>query len=96
MAVEGKVAAGEAAGKGVAAAPAPTPEPLFHAVAKWDFKGADEEDLPLTKGDVVAVTQTKPDGWWVGERVATIISGSHCDHSVGVFPGNYMQQVGWC
>lgn len=45
---------------------------LILAKALYDYSAAIPEECSFRKGDIVLVTKTQDDGWWVGE-----IAGSH-------------------
>lgn len=56
------------------------PTPATEATALWDFHGEGDE-LPLAKGDVVAVLQRFPDAWWSVRNEAG---------RTGLVPSNYL------
>lgn len=38
-----------------------------YAVAKYSYEPQREDELRLSKGDVVTVTEKSSDGWWKGQ-----------------------------
>mmetsp|Transcript_31046 Transcript_31046/g.82562 ORF Transcript_31046/g.82562 Transcript_31046/m.82562 type:complete len:273 (-) Transcript_31046:96-914(-) len=53
------------------------------ARAIYDYNAADDDEVSLTKGDLVKITDQSDDGWWdgaIGEKV-------------GLFPANYVQVI---
>jgi len=56
----------------------------FHARVMRDFFKEGKRYLKITKGDIVQITETRKDGWWLGSG----ISGE-----VGFLPGNHVVQV---
>ncbi|CAG0890132.1 unnamed protein product [Cyprideis torosa] len=40
----------------------------FKVVAKFDFDGKDEEDLPFRKGDILTVIREDEEGWWTARN----------------------------
>ncbi|VDN55425.1 unnamed protein product [Dracunculus medinensis] len=55
------------------------------AITVHDYKAGQEDELCLTKGDLVNILRKMPDGWFYGERVN--------DGAGGWFPSSYVQQV---
>jgi hypothetical protein len=56
-------------------------EPLFSAIALWDYAPVEEGEISLTRGQAVSVLLTEEDGWWYGMNGEGVI---------GVFPGSYV------
>lgn len=55
---------------------------LMTAVAKYSYEPQREDELRLTKGDVVDVLEKSSDGWWKGV----------CRNETGWFPSNYVDE----
>ncbi|VDD93874.1 unnamed protein product [Enterobius vermicularis] len=55
---------------------------LMTAVAKYSYEPQREDELRLTKGDVVDVLEKSSDGWWKGV----------CHGKTGWFPSNYVDE----
>lgn len=55
---------------------------LMKAVAKYSYEPQREDELRLTKGDVVDVLEKSSDGWWKGV----------CRGETGWFPSNYVDE----
>ncbi|CAD6185435.1 unnamed protein product [Caenorhabditis auriculariae] len=53
------------------------------AIAKFSYEPRLEDELKLTKGDIVYVVEKSTDGWWKGENGG----------STGWFPSNYVDEV---
>ncbi|VDN50765.1 unnamed protein product [Dracunculus medinensis] len=53
-----------------------------YAVAKYSYEPQREDELRLSKGDVVTVTEKSSDGWWKGQ----------CHSQTGWFPSNYIDE----
>ena len=57
-----------------------------HTLAKafHNYKPQSENEIELTKGDVLKVFEKFENGWWVGET---------SDGKLGVFPGSYVKEI---
>ncbi|KAJ7062816.1 hypothetical protein C8F01DRAFT_986298 [Mycena amicta] len=80
--------------------PPPTPAPpegkdsdsdrvLFYGSffqALYDYKATSPEEFDFQPGDVIAVTATPPDGWWLGE----LLDERRRVEGRNVFPSNYV------
>ncbi|GAA5990288.1 hypothetical protein JCM11641_006388 [Rhodosporidiobolus odoratus] len=45
---------------------------LFYVNALFDYAASSAEEFSFSTGDVIAVTDTDPDGWWKGNRVGDV------------------------
>ncbi|CAO1615528.1 unnamed protein product [Sympodiomycopsis kandeliae] len=58
---------------------------LFYVKAMYDYSGATDEEFSFTTGDIIAVTQTDPDGWWQGE----LLDEARRRRGANTFPSNF-------
>lgn len=58
---------------------------LEQFVAVWDFEPSKNDELGLTKGDIVFVVKRYQDGWYRGIR--------YRDYQAGCFPGNFVKKA---
>jgi hypothetical protein len=67
------------------ATPAPPPykNEIGHAVALYDYPGNEANDLSLSRGDHISVTEHMNAEWWSGTNVRT--------RKEGIFPANYVR-----
>ncbi|XP_043190000.1 adapter molecule Crk-like, partial [Amphibalanus amphitrite] len=63
----------------------PAPRRVERVVAKYDFDGRDEEDLPFKKGDVLTVVSKDEEQWWTARDSLG---------QTGSIPVPYVQKVG--
>ncbi|KAI5481079.1 hypothetical protein MNV49_006265 [Pseudohyphozyma bogoriensis] len=57
---------------------------LFYVNAIYDYEPQGPEEFAFSKGDVIGVVATDPDGWWQGRKVG-ISTGGH------IFPSNFTE-----
>ncbi|ORY69424.1 hypothetical protein BCR35DRAFT_354596 [Leucosporidium creatinivorum] len=57
---------------------------LFYVNAIYDYAAASAEEFSFSLGDVIAVTDTDPDGWWKGNKVGVTGGGK-------LFPSNFTE-----
>ncbi|ODV77082.1 SH3-domain-containing protein [Suhomyces tanzawaensis NRRL Y-17324] len=62
-------------------------KPLGYCKALYDYSGAEADDIPLTKGDRIAVVEHLSEDWWKGYKKG----GS--PEKPGVFPSNYVSVI---
>ncbi|KAL1915109.1 uncharacterized protein VTP21DRAFT_7590 [Calcarisporiella thermophila] len=63
---------------------------LGYVQALWDYEAAIPVEISFKRGDVLALYEKQPDGWWEGEVVN---SPSGTERKRGLFPSNYMRSV---
>lgn len=61
----------------------PAPKRQEKVIAKYDFKGSDQDDLPFKKGDILTVISKDEDQWWTAKNSAG---------QVGSIPVPYVQK----
>ncbi|XP_039297199.1 adapter molecule Crk isoform X1 [Nilaparvata lugens] len=47
----------------------PAPRRVEKVIAKYDFEGSDQDDLPFRKGDILTVVSKDEDQWWTARNV---------------------------
>ena len=63
--------------------PSTATEPIRTVKAKYAFVAENENEMSLSKGDVIKVLKEVDEGWWLGE----------CDGRKGLFPSNYVAEL---
>lgn len=58
--------------------------PLKRYVATWDYEAAQQDEISLSKGDIILVAEEFDDGWMRGLRVLNL--------EIGFFPANYVAE----
>lgn len=58
---------------------------LFYVKAMYDYSATTDEEFSFTTGDIIAVTQTDPDGWWQGE----LLDEARRRRGATTFPSNF-------
>ncbi len=53
--------------------------------AIYDYNGSAGDELTIKVGDMIAIIEKDPSGWWLGELLST--------KKKGLFPGNYVQEL---
>ncbi|KAF6216477.1 hypothetical protein GE061_000819 [Apolygus lucorum] len=61
----------------------PAPRKIEKVIAKYDFKGSDQDDLPFRKGDVLVIVSKDEDQWWTAKN---------CLGQTGSIPVPYVQK----
>ncbi|CAA9993363.1 unnamed protein product [Nesidiocoris tenuis] len=61
----------------------PAPKKIEKVIAKYDFKGSDQDDLPFRKGDVLVIVSKDEDQWWTAKN---------CLGQTGSIPVPYVQK----
>jgi len=61
----------------------PAPRKIEKVVAKYDFDGSDQDDLPFRKGDILTVISKDEEQWWTARNVLG---------QVGSIPVPYVQK----
>lgn len=59
---------------------------LFYVKALYDYSAQLEEEFSFTAGDVIAVWETSPDGWWQGE----LLDDARRRPGANTFPSNFV------
>lgn len=59
---------------------------LFYVKALYDYHATTDEEFSFTAGDVVAVWETNPDGWWQGE----LLDDARRRQGANTFPSNFV------
>jgi len=86
------------AGIEVAAPVPPMPQPastgtgernkiLFYVEAMYDYTATIDEEFNFQAGDIIAVTDIPPDGWWSGE----LLDEARREEGRHVFPSNFVR-----
>ncbi|KAM0786278.1 hypothetical protein ACM66B_001758 [Microbotryomycetes sp. NB124-2] len=57
---------------------------LFYVSAMFDYSAASAEEFSFNQGDVIAVVETDPDGWWQGRKVGI-------NAPIKLFPSNFTE-----
>lgn len=67
--------------------PPSDPSPVGYCMASYDYKAQEPDDISLTKGDKIAVTEHLSEDWWKGYKAGT------GRDKAGVFPSNYVKVI---
>jgi hypothetical protein len=59
---------------------------LFYVKALYDYGATTEEEFSFTAGDIIAVWETNPDGWWQGE----LLDDARRRGGANTFPSNFV------
>jgi len=59
---------------------------LFYVKALYDYGATTDEEFGFTAGDVIAVWETNPDGWWQGE----LLDDARRRAGANTFPSNFV------
>ncbi|KAG5219687.1 SH3-domain-containing protein [Salix suchowensis] len=59
---------------------------LFYVKALYDYQATTPEEFDFQTGDVIAVTATPEDGWWIGE----LLDENRREPRRNVFPSNFV------
>jgi hypothetical protein len=59
---------------------------LFYVKALYDYNATTDEEFSFTAGDVIAVWETNPDGWWLGE----LLDDARRRGGANTFPSNFV------
>lgn len=59
---------------------------LFYVKALYDYQAQLDEEFSFTAGDVIAVWETSPDGWWQGE----LLDDARRRSGANTFPSNFV------
>ncbi|KAG6867749.1 hypothetical protein C0993_011703 [Termitomyces sp. T159_Od127] len=59
---------------------------LFYVKALYDYTASIEEEFDFRVGDIIAVTHTPEDGWWIGE----LLDEKRRQRGRHVFPSNFV------
>jgi hypothetical protein len=59
---------------------------LFYVKALYDYQATTEEEFSFTAGDIMAVWETNPDGWWQGELLDDVRRRA----GANTFPSNFV------
>lgn len=59
---------------------------LFYVKALYDYQAQLDEEFSFTAGDVIAVWETNPDGWWQGE----LLDDARRRPGSNTFPSNFV------
>ncbi|KAL1129982.1 hypothetical protein AAG570_012925 [Ranatra chinensis] len=62
----------------------PAPRKVETVIAKYDFDGSDQDDLPFRKGDILTIISKDEDQWWTARNV---------QGQTGSIPVPYVQKV---
>ncbi|OQR66962.1 hypothetical protein BIW11_13817 [Tropilaelaps mercedesae] len=67
------------------------PDPLFFAIARFTFCATQDDELSLQEGQLIAVLETSPDGWWLGKEG----DKAKCRAPIreGWFPASYVHAI---
>lgn len=59
---------------------------LFYVKALYDYQQQMDEEFSFTAGDIIAVWETNPDGWWQGE----LLDDARRRAGANTFPSNFV------
>lgn len=59
---------------------------LFYVKALYDYQQQMDEEFSFTAGDIIAVWETNPDGWWQGE----LLDDARRRGGANTFPSNFV------
>ncbi|XP_014283419.1 adapter molecule Crk isoform X2 [Halyomorpha halys] len=51
----------------------PAPKRVEKVIARYDFKGSDQDDLPFKKGDILTIISKDEDQWWTAKNSAGLM-----------------------
>ncbi|CAH1393281.1 unnamed protein product [Nezara viridula] len=51
----------------------PAPKRVEKVIAKFDFNGSDQDDLPFKKGDILTIISKDEDQWWTAKNSAGLM-----------------------
>lgn len=69
-----------------APSPRPSNQPLGYCKVIYDYDSQEGDDLPLVKGDKIAIIEHLSEDWWKGYK-------HNNPEKVGVFPTNYVTSI---
>lgn len=59
---------------------------LFYVTALYDYQATTDEEFSFTTNDIIAVWETNPDGWWMGE----LLDDARRRPGANTFPSNFV------